>query len=120
MTMDLVEARKLVADGESQFVHAQRRWENEAESDWDCDDLDAEEIVRIAEKAIELGRLDDPETRDPLALLRGLRLTREDVLLRAAVVLFGKKDRLAAEYTQCTVRAARFPGTDKSEFLDNR
>lgn len=103
-----------------QFMHARRRWENETESDWEIDDLDTEEIVRTAEKAIGLGRLDDPDTRDPLALLRGLRLTNENALLRAAVVLFGKKDRLSAEYTQCTVRAARFPGTDKSEFLDNR
>ncbi len=103
-----------------QFMHARRRWENEVESDWDIGDLDTKEIVRTAEKAISIGRLDDPDTRDPLALLRGLGLTRDDVLLRAAVVLFGKKDRLSAEYTQCTVRAARFPGTDKSEFLDNR
>lgn len=103
-----------------QFMHARRRWENEAEPDWDIDDLDSEEIVRTAEKAIDLGRLDDPDTRDPLTPLRGLRLVREDVLLRAAVVLFGQKDRLATEYTQCTVRAARFPGTDKSEFVDNR
>lgn len=103
-----------------QFMHAQRRWENEPESDWGVDDLDTEEIVRTVEKAVDLGRLEDPDTRDPLVLLRGLGLTKEDVLLRAAIVLFGKKDRLSAEYTQCTVRAARFPGTEKSEFLDNR
>lgn len=103
-----------------QFMHARRRWENEVEPDWTIDDLDTEEIVRTAEEAIHLGRLDHPGTRDPLALLRGFRLVRDDVLLRAAVVLFGQKDRLAAEYTQCTVRAARFPGTDKSEFVDNR
>lgn len=96
------------------------RWENEPESDWGIDDLDTEEIVRTVEKAIDLGRLEALDTRDPLVLLRDLGLTKEDALLRAAVVLFGKKDRLSAEYTQCTVRAARFPGTEKSEFLDNR
>ncbi len=102
------------------FMHATRRWENEPEPTWTVADLDVEEIRRTVGTAVEIGRLDEPDTREPHALLRGLGLTVEDVLLRAAVVLFGKKDRMAAEYPQCTVRAARFLGTDRSEFLDNR
>lgn len=103
-----------------QFMHATRRWENEPEPAWTVDDLDVDEIRRTTEKAVQLGRLTEPDTREPFALLRGFGLTSGDVLLRAAVVLFGKKDRIAAEYTQCSVRAARFLGTDKSESSDNR
>ena len=105
-----------------QFMHATRRWENEPEPAWTIADLDVDEVTRTVETAVEIGRLTKPEAREPLALLRALGLTSGDVLLRAAVVLFGKKDRLAvaAEYTQCTVRAARFLGADKSESSDNR
>lgn len=103
-----------------QLMHATRRWENEPEPTWTIADLDVDEIARTVETAVEIGRLTKPEAREPLALLRTLGLTSGDVLLRAAVVLFGKKDRLAAEYTQCTVRAARFLGMDKSESSDNR
>lgn len=104
------------------LMHATRRWENEPEPAWTIADLDVDEIQRTVETAVEIGRLTKPQAREPFALLRGLGLTSGDVLLRAAVVLFGKKDRLAiaAEYTQCTVRAARFLGTDKSESSDNR
>jgi len=35
-------------------------------------------------------------------------------------VLFGRAERLAAEFPQCLLRVARFAGTDKTEFLDNR
>jgi ATP-dependent DNA helicase RecG len=41
-------------------------------------------------------------------------------LLRAAAALFGRPKRLAADYPQCLLRVAKFKGTDKSEFLDNR
>lgn len=36
------------------------------------------------------------------------------------MVLFGRSDRLAVDFPQCLLRVARFRGTDKSEFLDNR
>lgn len=103
-----------------QFVHAARRWENEPEPGWAVTDLDVDLIQETVDRAVEIGRLMNPDARDPFALLRGFGLTAGDVPLRAAVVLFGKKDRMMAEYTQCTVKAARFLGTDKSEFLDNR
>ena len=41
-------------------------------------------------------------------------------MLRAAVVLFGRSDRLLPDYPQCELRVARFRGTDRTEFLDNR
>jgi ATP-dependent DNA helicase RecG len=83
-------------------------------------DLDVAETVRTVEEAIRQGRAADPGTRDPVELLRGLGLVREGRILRAAVVLFGRAERLEADYPQCLLRVAKFRGTDRTEFLDNR
>ena len=101
-------------------LHGEHRWENEPAGGWTVADLDGQEIVRTVEEAIRRGRAEDPGTRDPAELLRGLGLTKNGVLLRAALVLFGHAERLAAEFPQCLLRVARFAGTDKTEFLDNR
>jgi ATP-dependent DNA helicase RecG len=53
-------------------------------------------------------------------VLRGLGLVKDGRLLRAAAVLFGRPERVEAEFPQCLLRVARFRGTDKTEFLDNR
>lgn len=100
--------------------HGTSRWETEPADGWDVADLDAEEIVRTLEEAIRRGRSDDPGTRDPRDILRGLGLIRDGQLLRAAVILFGLADRLLPDYPQSFLRLARFRGTDKSEFIDNR
>ena len=42
------------------------------------------------------------------------------MVVRAAAVLFGSTDRLELEMPQCLLRVARFRGTDRMEFLDNR
>ncbi|MEZ4504554.1 MAG: ATP-binding protein [Thermomicrobiales bacterium] len=47
-------------------------------------------------------------------------LLKDGRILNAAMVLFGKEDRLRVSYPQCLLRLARFRGTTKSEFLDNR
>ena len=102
-------------------LHGQFRWENEPVPDWAVDDLDRTEIVRTLDSAIRHGRAAEPETRDPTEILRGFGLIQEGRLLRAAVVLFGRSDRLSAEYPQCMLRVARFDGTSRTdEFLDNR
>jgi ATP-dependent DNA helicase RecG len=100
--------------------HGERRWETEPAEGWTVADLDISELTRTIDEAIRRGRLEDPGTRDPGELLRGLGLLRNDVLLRAAVMLFGKQQQLEGEFPQCLLRVARFRGTDKSEFLDNR
>ena len=46
-------------------------------------------------------------------------LYSDGILWRAAAVLFGG-DRLEFEMPQCFIRAARFRGTDRMEFSDNR
>jgi len=66
-------------------LHAERRWENEPAEGWAVADLDSAEIVRTVEEAIRRGRAEDPGTRDPAELLRGLGPVRNGVLLRAAL-----------------------------------
>ncbi|MGH8433990.1 MAG: RNA-binding domain-containing protein [Pseudomonas sp.] len=101
-------------------LHAEQRWENEPAQGWAVADLDADEIVRTVEESIRRGRLDEPGTRDPAELLRGLGLLRDGALLRAAVALFGRESELEARAPQCMLRVARFRGVDRTEFLDNR
>ncbi|MFN8670257.1 MAG: putative DNA binding domain-containing protein [Gemmatimonadaceae bacterium] len=101
-------------------VHAEQRWEIEPATAFTLADLDSNEIIITVEEAIRRGRLEDPGTRDPEELLRGLGLIRDGRLLRAAAVLFGRSERLAVDYPQCLLKVARFRGTDRTEFLDNR
>ena len=97
-----------------------RRWEARPTSDIGVSDLDASEVTRTISAAIDRGRMEEPGTRDPEDLLRGLGLLRNDRLLNAAVVLFGKDHLFMPDYPQCLLRMARFRGTTKSEFEDNR
>ena len=102
-------------------LHAHTRWENQPATDWGVADLDHRQIVLTVEEAMGRGRMEDPGTRNPLELLRGLNLLlRDGGLTRAAAVLFGRSPRIEAEYSQCTLRVARFRGTNRTEFLDNR
>ena len=70
-------------------VHDGQRWENQPAAGWSADDLDAEEIRRTVAEAVRQGRLEEPISRGPADMLRGLGLLRDGVLLRAAAVLFG-------------------------------
>ena len=101
-------------------VHSDQRWENQPATGWTVDDLDLSEIFLTVEESIRRGRVSDPGTRDPEELLRGMGLVKDGVLLRAAVVLFGKTERVEVEMLQCLLRVARFRGIDRTEFLDNR
>ena len=101
-------------------LHGESRWENQPVERWTVADLYVAEITRTIEEAIRRGRAEDPGTRDPAELLRGLGLMRDGQLLRAAVVLFGRAERLEADYPQCLLRVAKFRGTDRTEFIDNR
>lgn len=101
-------------------LHGERRWENEPAEGWTVGDLEAAEIIRTLEESIRRGRVEDPGVRDLAEVLRGLGLMRDGRLLRAAVVLFGKAEKLEPTMPQCLLRVARFRGRDKTEFLDNR
>ncbi len=101
-------------------LHGDQRWENQPATGWSVADLDGVEITRTLEESIRRGRADDPGTRDAAEMLRGFGLLKDGELLRAAVVLFGRAERIEAELPQGLLRVARFRGTDKTEFLDNR
>ena len=101
-------------------MHGERRWENQPAHEWSVDDLDANELRTTVEEAVRRGRLEDPGTRDPRDLLRGLGLFRDGTLWRAAVALFGNEERIRFDMPQCLLRVARFDGIDRTEFLDNR
>ena len=101
-------------------MHSEQRWENQPAAGWSIDDLDVTEIRRTVSEAVRRGRLEEPVGGDPSDLLRGLGLLRDGVLLRAAAVVFGNTERLEFEMPQCLLRVARFRGTDRVEFQDNR
>ena len=101
-------------------MHSEQRWENQPAAGWSVEDLNAAEVRRTVTEAVQRGRLEDPGTLEPAEMLRGLGLLREGVLLRAAVALFGNAERIEFELPQCLLRVARFRGTNRTEFLDNR
>lgn len=102
-------------------LHATDRWETQPAQGWTVDKLDTGEITVTLEESIRRGRSDDPGTRDPLAILSGFGLlTAEEQLTRAAVALFCQGDTPQPDFPQLLLRLARFKGTDRSEFLDNR
>ncbi|MBK6594004.1 MAG: AAA family ATPase, partial [Burkholderiales bacterium] len=105
----------------AESMHATDRWEMQAASGCTIDTLDHSELVVTIEEAIRRGRMEDPGTRDPLGLLRGLGLlVQGEQISRAAIALFCKDDHSIPEFPQFNLRVARFKGTTRDEFLDNR
>lgn len=102
-------------------LHATDRWEMQPAVGCGIDTLDQRELVVTIEEAIRRGRMEDPGTRDPMGLLRGLGLlVQGDQISRAAIALFCKDDHSIPEFPQFNLRVARFKGTTRDEFLDNR
>jgi len=101
-------------------AHHADSWENRPAIGYTIDDLDHKQILISVEESIRRQRLTDPNTRDIASLLLGFGLIRDGVPLNAAMVLFAKEHRLLPDYPQCVLRVARFRGTTKSEFRDNR
>ena len=67
-------------------LHADSRWELQPATGWSVLDLDHEEIRKTLEAGIHIGRIEEPDTRDPESILRGLGLVKQGVLLRASGV----------------------------------
>ncbi len=101
-------------------MHSTRRWELMPAQQLGVQDLDHAEITRTVDEAIRRGRIDEPCIRDPERLLLGLGLIANGHILNAAVVLFGKANRVFPSYTHCLLRLARFRETTKSAFEDSR
>lgn len=96
------------------------RWENQEAAGWSIDDLDGDEVRNTVAEAVRRERLNEPERRGVKDLLLELGLMQGDVVYRATAVLFGKRRRLELDFPQCLLRVARFRGSDRSTFLDNR
>lgn len=104
-------------------VHTQLRWENHPAEGWTPDDLDAAEIRRTVNAAIQIGRLSEPVPETTEEMLRGMGLLKDGALLQAAVVLFGREPSIAtsSQWMQCLLRVARFQGVSNTgNFTDNR
>ena len=102
-----------------QREHPKTRWELMENPDIYLDDLDEEEIRRTLRVGVENGRL--PEVTLGYSLeeaLERMHLLVNGKSTNAAVVLFAKEER--ADFPQCLLRLARFKGTDKKIFVDNK
>ncbi|HOA05207.1 MAG TPA: ATP-binding protein [Candidatus Fermentibacter daniensis] len=101
--------------------HSVQRWENQPAEGWAVNRLDQREMTLTLEESIRRGRTDDPGTREPLEILRGLGLlVQGERISRAAVVLFCTNDTMQPDFPQLLLKVARFKGTTRDEFLDNR
>lgn len=99
-------------------MHSRQRWENQVAEEMTLKDIDREEVFRIVDIARSVGRLVGPVGKNLADTLDRLNLRHQGKPIRAAVVLFGKT--FMPNYPQCELRMARFRGTDKTEFLDQR
>jgi ATP-dependent DNA helicase RecG len=99
-------------------AHVTRRWENEPADGVSIKDIDRAEVFRILEAARAKGHLLESVGSRLPGVLDRLDVRKDDRILQAAVVLFGKK--FMPDYPQCELRMARFRGLDKTEFLDQR
>lgn len=98
-------------------AHASARWETQLARGYLLRSLDRREIVRTAREAHHAGRL-EAAVESPEEVLRKLHLLTDEGVLQAGVVAFAKE--VMPEYSQCGLRMARFRGTQKDEFLDQR
>lgn len=100
-------------------LHATERWENQPARGWTVNMLDEREIAVTIEESIRRGRSEDPGSRNPIDILRGLSLLVDGgQLSRAAVALFANGDTPQPDFPQLKLRLARFKGTTRNEFLD--
>ena len=95
------------------------RWESFLNEDLKLSDMDNEEILKTVRLGIENGRLPESTGTDIPTILEKLDLMRDGVLTHAAAILFANRQMLI-DYPQCTMRLARFRGTDRREFIDNQ
>ncbi len=79
----------------------QQRWEDQLAEKYTLADLDMAEVERTLRAAVHQGRLESAPS-DPVEGLDRLQLRVEGQLLRAAVVLFGRKQM--PHYPQCALR----------------
>ncbi|MCE9581718.1 MAG: putative DNA binding domain-containing protein [Planctomycetes bacterium] len=99
-------------------VEKQIPWDRWIAPGWKIGHLDASEIKRTIEEAIEAKRLTGVLGEKAEVVLRRLELVTARGVTRAAAILFGKEG--GPGYPLGEVRLARFRGVTKDEFRDNR
>ena len=51
-------------------MHSEQRWENQPATGWTVEDLDVAEVRNSVAEAVRIGRLNEPDSREPKDLLR--------------------------------------------------
>lgn len=94
------------------------KWENEVNHNLTIGDLDGQLIQNVIQSAVRRGRLSSIALNDNIqTALERLKLIKDGSICNSAAVLFGKD---FYDYPQCRLRLARFRGTTKRDFIDNR
>lgn len=94
------------------------KWENEVNHNLTIGDLDGQLIQNVIQSAVRRGRLSSIALNDNIqTALERLKLIKDGSICNSAAVLFGKD---FSDYPQCRLRLARFRGTTKRDFIDNR
>ena len=95
-----------------------RKWEEEIDPKASVDCLDEESVRRLVSSGIQAGRI--PESmriKSIPEILDKMKLSEKGRIKNAALALFTKEDYAPI---QLHIRLARFRGTNKREFIDNR
>ena len=94
-------------------------WESLIDKDCSINDLDKKRIKQIVGMAVAGGRLPGIATHENVnEVLKKFNLMVGHQLTNAAVILFCKNEQ--KQFIQSMVKLARFKGTDKTEFIDNK
>jgi ATP-dependent DNA helicase RecG len=93
-------------------------WDMELNEHVSVSDLDEELARRFIRTAQEARNLGVSENLPLDEILSGLDMLKEGVITNGALALFGKRPQ--KHFIQLHVKAARFNGTTKDEFLDNQ
>ncbi len=94
------------------------KWESKVNQQLTIGDLDGQLIQNVIQSAVRRGRLSSIALNDNIqTALERLNLIKDGSICNSAAVLFGKD---FYDYPQCRLRLARFRGTTKRDFIDNR
>lgn len=93
-------------------------WESKVNQQLTIGDLDGQLIQNVIQSAVRRGRLSSIALNDNIqTALERIKLIKDGSICNSAAVLFGKD---FYDYPQCRLRLARFRGTTKRDFIDNR